>query len=343
MSLLVDIRKEFQGFSLNMQLEAEDKEVLGILGESGSGKSMTLRCIAGIVKPDSGKIILNGKTLFDSEKGINLPPRSRNVGLMFQNYALFPHMTVEQNIAAGVREKQKRETQIAKMLRLLHLEGLETRRPWQLSGGQQQRVALARMMAAEPEILLLDEPFSALDGRLRREIESDFAEALEIFAGPAILVSHNFNEIYRYCSRTVIVSDGEKLEEGGTKLLFSSPKKVASAKLLCCPNLTQLDRSGYARDWDLYFEPPAAEEGCAWVGIFGGDIELCTGGDGFSVKVQEISESLHEFTVKLEREGATGSLYATCSKTQAEKTLKLSSADTLFAKLPETKLLFLQD
>lgn len=343
MSLLVDIRKEFQGFSLNMQLETEDKEVLGILGESGSGKSMTLRCIAGIVKPDSGKIVLNGKTLFDSEKGINLPPRSRNVGLMFQNYALFPHMTVEQNIAAGVRDKQKHEAQIAKMLRLLHLEGLETRRPWQLSGGQQQRVALARMMAAEPEILLLDEPFSALDGRLRQEIESDFAEALDTFTGPAVLVSHNFNEIYRYSTRTAVVSGGKKVEEGGTKSLLASPERIASARLLCCPNLAKLDNSGYAPDWNLHFEPPAAKEGCAWVGIFGGDIEFCAEWDGFPVKIREISETLHEATVRLEMKGAREPLYTTCSKTQAEKALQLSSAGALFAKLPATKLLFLQD
>ena len=341
MSLLVDIRKEFQGFSLNMQLKTEDQEVLGILGESGSGKSMTLRCIAGIVKPDSGRIILNGKTLFDSEKGINLPPRSRNVGMMFQNYALFPHMTVEQNIAAGIREKQKREAQIAKMLRLLHLEGLETRRPCQLSGGQQQRVALARMMAAEPEILLLDEPFSALDGRLRQEIESDFSKALETFAGPAILVSHNFNEIYRYSSRAAIVSDGEKVEEGGTKLLFSSPKKFASAKLLCCPNLAKLD-TGNVPDWNLHIEPAAAKEGCAWVGIFGGDIEFCDEEDGFSVKVQEISESLYESTVKLEKKGAREPLYAICSKAQAERALQLSASDQLFARLPPNRLLFLK-
>lgn len=343
MSLLVDIQKEFQGFSLNMQLETEDQEVLGILGESGSGKSMTLRCIAGIVKPDSGRIILNGKTLFDSEKGINLPPRSRNVGLMFQNYALFPHMTVEQNIAAGIREKQRREAQIAKMLRLLHLEGLETRRPWQLSGGQQQRVALARMMAAEPEILLLDEPFSALDGRLRQEIESDFAKALETFAGPAILVSHNFNEIYRYCARTAIVCDGKKVEEGGTKLLFSSPKKIASAKLLCCSNLAKLDSSGYVPDWNLHMKPVPAQEGCAWVGIFGGDIELCAEENGFPVKVVEIAQTLHEATVKLEAEGAREPLYATCSKMQAEKALRLSADNGLFAKLPESKRFFLHD
>lgn len=343
MSLLVDIQKEFQGFSLNMQLETEDREVLGILGESGSGKSMTLRCIAGIVKPDSGRIVLNGKTLFDSEKGINLPPRSRNVGLMFQNYALFPHMTVEQNIAAGIREKQKREAQIAKMLRLLHLEGLETRRPWQLSGGQQQRVALARMMAAEPEILLLDEPFSALDGRLRREIEPDFTKALETFTGPAILVSHNFNEIYRYCARTAIVCDGEKVEEGSTKLLFSRPKKIASAKLLCCPNLAKMDNSGYVLDWNLHMNPVPAQGSCTWVGIFGGDIEFCAGGEGLPVKVREISENLHEATVKLEIKGAREPLYAICSKVQAEEALRLSAANSLFVRLPETKCFFLYD
>ena len=160
MSLYVDIRKKLGGFTLETQFEAADG-VTGILGASGCGKSMTLRCIAGIVKPDEGYIELDGKVLFDSREKINLRPQERHVGLLFQNYALFPNMTVEKNILCGVRSKDKREkaAALADALRRFRLEGLEKRYPAQLSGGQQQRVALARILCSQPEAILLDEPF----------------------------------------------------------------------------------------------------------------------------------------------------------------------------------------
>lgn len=342
MSLLVDIHKEYPGFSLQMQLET-DREVLGILGESGSGKSMTLRCIAGIERPDSGRIILNGKTLFDSQQGIDLPPRKRNVGLMFQNYALFPHMTVAQNIAAGIKEKQNRKPQIEKFLGLLHLEGFESRYPGQLSGGQQQRVALARMMAAEPDVLLLDEPFSALDGRLRREIEPDFTAALQNFDGPVLFVSHSFGEVYRFCTRTTIVSHGKKVEEGSTKSLFAHPQRLTSAKLLCCPNVTKLDDAGFASGWNMQFTQTDFE-GCAWAGIFGEDIELSAKPDGgFPVKVKEIVDDVHETALQLEIMGASQPLCLSCSRSAAEKAVELSADDQLFAKLPKEKILLLKE
>lgn len=341
MSLLVDIQKDFQGFKLEMQLET-NKEVLGILGESGSGKSMTLRCIAGIEKPDSGTIILNGKTLFDSRKGVNLPPRKRNVGLMFQNYALFPHMTVAQNIASGIQDKHS-QPQIKKFMELLHLEGLESRYPKQLSGGQQQRVALARMMAAQPDVLLLDEPFSALDGRLRREIEPDFTAALKKFDGPVVFVSHSFHEVYRFSTRTAVVSDGKKVEEGDTKSLFAHPKKLTTAKLLCCPNLTKLDRTGFASGWNMQFDEVDCQD-AAWAGVFGEDVELSREAEnGVPVRMKQINEGVYDSSVQLEIVGAPESLQLFCSKSMAEKAAQLSAQGNLFAKIPYKKILFLKE
>ena len=171
MSIEVAIEKDFGSFRLNVSFSGGN-EVLAILGGSGCGKSMTLRCIAGIVRPDRGRIAVDGVTFFDSERNINLPPQQRRVGLLFQNYALFHNMTVEENIAAGVREKlsQKEKLALARQsISKFRLDGLEDHLPRALSGGQQQRVALARILIGQPRILMLDEPFSALDSYLRWE------------------------------------------------------------------------------------------------------------------------------------------------------------------------------
>lgn len=174
MALLVDIEKVLQGFTLKVKLDIGN-ETLGLLGQSGCGKSMTLKCIAGIETPTKGKIILNGRTLFDSEKGINIPIKKRKVGYLFQNYALFPNMTVLQNIQFGLKDlSQKEREKIAQdKINMFQLNGLENRYPSQLSGGQQQRVAIARALAVEPEILLLDEPFSALDNFLKVRLKKN--------------------------------------------------------------------------------------------------------------------------------------------------------------------------
>ncbi len=164
MSLSVDIEKKLGAFHLRSKFEVPD-ETMALLGASGCGKSMTLKCIAGIVTPDRGRIVLGDRVLFDSEKKINLPPQQRKVGYLFQQYALFPNMSVEQNILCGIRSGDKAEKRcvLAEKIRMFRLEGLEKKHPAQLSGGQQQRVALARILCSEPEAILLDEPFSALD------------------------------------------------------------------------------------------------------------------------------------------------------------------------------------
>ena len=185
MSLEVNIEKKLDGFTLRAAFTAGNTST-ALLGASGCGKSMTLRCIAGIVKPDRGRIVLDGRVLFDSAQHIDLPPQQRGVGLLFQNYALFPNMTVEQNILCGLKTEKDpaaRRAACAEMLRAMRLETLAKRYPAQLSGGQQQRAALARILVGKPRILMLDEPFSALDSYLREEVEGEVGSLLANFAG----------------------------------------------------------------------------------------------------------------------------------------------------------------
>jgi len=239
MELLVDIQKKLPDFKLEVSFEA-GLEVLGLLGASGSGKSMTLRCIAGIDTPDSGQIVLNGRTLFDSKRGINLPCRKRKLGFLFQNYALFPNMTVEDNIGFGI-ENRKREDKLAiikGMVRMIKLEGLEKRYPSQLSGGQQQRVALARALAIEPEALLLDEPFSALDDYLRSHMIEQLTETLSDYQGVTLYVTHNMEEVYSLCNQLVVLSRGGIEAKGGTKEVFRAPPSLVSARLTGCKNFS---------------------------------------------------------------------------------------------------------
>ena len=240
MSLLVDIEKDFGSFQLNVSFESPSG-VLGLLGASGCGKSMTLRCIAGIVKPDRGRIVLQGRTLFDSERHIDLPPQQRRVGLLFQNYALFPNLTVEQNLLAGMcREKDRaaKQKRLTELLERFYLTGLERRRPAQLSGGQQQRVALGRILAGDPEVLLLDEPFSALDSYLRWQLELEMLEVLERFGKPVVLVTHSRDEVVRLCQTVCVLDQGRSSPPHSVQELFDAPKTVAACLLSGCKNLS---------------------------------------------------------------------------------------------------------
>ena len=206
MALQAKIKKKFSGFTLDVEFETKEG-CMGILGASGCGKSMTLKCIAGIEKPDSGRIVLNGRVLFDSEKKINLPVQKRNVGYLFQNYALFPTMTVEQNlmVVMGGKKEEKR-TKIKEQLERFELSGLEKRYPSQLSGGQQQRVALARMLLHQPEMIMLDEPFSALDYQTRLNVGDDIGQIIRQEGKSAILVTHDLSEAISLADRIIVLS-----------------------------------------------------------------------------------------------------------------------------------------
>lgn len=259
MYLSVDIRKKLGNFQMEVSFETENG-VTGLLGASGCGKSLTLRCIAGVERPDDGRIVLDGVTLFDSAARVNLPPQKRQVGLMFQNYALFPNMTVEQNILAGLcREKDRRKKQeaVRAAIRQFSLEGLERRRPDKLSGGQQQRVALARILVAKPKLLMLDEPFSALDHYLKWELELELMERLRDFSGAVLFVSHSRGEVYRLCSRACVMDNGKSQPVVPVKELFGAPGTRAAALLSGCKNVSAARRkSAYeveAIDWGCSF------------------------------------------------------------------------------------------
>ncbi|MGI6094899.1 MAG: sulfate/molybdate ABC transporter ATP-binding protein [Lachnospiraceae bacterium] len=255
MALQVQIEKEFSGFTLQVDFEMNGG-CLGILGASGCGKSMTLQCIAGIEKPDKGRIVLNDRVLFDSDKKINLPVQKRNVGFLFQNYALFPTMTVGQNLTVALQgKKEAYMPQVQEQIRRFQLEGLEDRYPSQLSGGQQQRVALARMLLQQPEIIMLDEPFSALDGFLKDTLQLEMLELLQEYGKDVLLVSHSRDEIFKFCSRMVLLADGKDILQGKTEEVFANPRKMEAARLTGCKNISAAEKINeyeiYAKDWHI--------------------------------------------------------------------------------------------
>lgn len=240
MSMEVSIKKNYNGFNLDLCFSNENKR-LGILGASGSGKSMTLKCIAGVIKPDHGQIALNGRVLFDSTMKINISPQERKVGYLFQNYALFPTMTVYDNIGIGVKKnKDVKKDFIIKKIKEFRLEGLEKRYPSELSGGQQQRVALARMLACEPDVIMLDEPFSALDSFLKEILQHQLIESLQDYKGDVILVTHSRNEVYRFCERLMVVDEGAPIIIGDTRNIFENPTYMEVAKLTGCKNISPI-------------------------------------------------------------------------------------------------------
>ena len=264
MSLEVCIEKRVKGFILDVQF-AVNGQSTGILGASGSGKSMTLRCIAGIETPDRGRIVINDRVLFDSERNINLSPQKRNVGYLFQSYALFPHMTIEQNIGCALpssADKADRKAErIAQLSTLFRLNGLESRYPNQLSGGQQQRVALARMLASQPSALLFDEPFSALDTCLKEEIQLELLQLMREYAGDVVMVTHSRDEAYQLCEQLMIVNDGTICESGQKKELFDHPAQTVTARLTGCKNIEKAtpinDNEVFVESWDAVLQVAA--------------------------------------------------------------------------------------
>ena len=258
MSISVQIQKRFSDFVLDVEFESNG-EPMAILGSSGCGKSMTLKCIAGIETPDKGRIVWNGRTLFDSQKRINIHPQERNVGYLFQHYALFPNMTVYQNIACALSktEKKKRPDKIRMLMERFGIQDLHRHYPSQLSGGQQQRVALARIWAYQPEILLLDEPFSALDSFLREGLQVAMMDWMQEYNGDILMVTHSRDEAYNLCTQLLVLDDGKALRMGQTKQLFHDPKILHVARLTGCKNISKAIQTGSqeieAVDWGMCF------------------------------------------------------------------------------------------
>ncbi|WP_457622436.1 ABC transporter ATP-binding protein [Persephonella sp.] len=239
----INIEKELLGdggrFSLRLDLHIKKGEFVTLFGRSGSGKTTVLRMISGLEKPDKGKIEIDGKVYFDREKGINLPPQKRNIGFVFQNYALFPNMTVLENILFAM-DKPDREKAI-ELLKTVHLDDLKDRYPDTLSGGQQQRVAVARALAREPSILLLDEPLSALDFSIREKLQEEIKRIHKVFNLTTILVSHDKTEVFKLSDRVVWIEKGRIIKEGSPRKVFI--EKNISGKFSFIGNVLQIKKA----------------------------------------------------------------------------------------------------
>lgn len=307
MAIEVRIHREFDDFKLDVQFQSESRRI-GILGASGCGKSLTLKSIAGIERPETGKIESAGKVFFDSAKKIWMPPQERNVGYLFQNYALFPTMTVEKNIGIALRcGKKEKEKKVRDMIERFSLQGLEKKLPGQLSGGQQQRTALARIMIYEPDMILLDEPFSALDSYLKEQTQRECLELLQDYPGTVILVSHSRDEIYRFSEEVLVMDGGKSVIQKTVKELFEHPQKVAAAKLTGCKNIEEIvwkdGKHLYVPGWDMVIPAGMGNVGGAQaIGIRAHEFTTeRTESDGelvFPVYKPEVKEDLFEYHVQ---------------------------------------------
>jgi molybdate ABC transporter permease protein len=310
--LFVDIEKQLSNFQLDTTFTAQ-QETLGILGGSGSGKSMTLRCIAGVDTPAKGRIVLNGRSLFDSDKKINLPSHKRNVSLVFQNYALFPHMTVAQNIAFGLQHLPKliRRQRVSQLLAGVQMQEFGDRYPHHLSGGQQQRVALARALATEPEVLLLDEPFSALDTYLRSQMERQLVETLATYRGITLFVTHNLEEAYRICENLMVMSGGKAIAYDSKHQIFEHPKTVRIAQITGCKNFSRAVVQGAnsvaATDWGITLQTiEAMDDRITDIGIRAHQISITIDRDldnTYPCWLAATSETPHRMTLFLKFNG----------------------------------------
>ena len=313
MELDVSIRKRLRDYELSVDFAVKN-EVFALLGASGCGKSMTLKCIAGIERPDEGCIVLNGRTLFDSKAGINLPPQRRRVGYLFQNYALFPNMTIAENILFGaVGSEAEKKAKMQDSLKRFDLQGLEEAYPSELSGGQQQRVAFARVLSSAAELLLLDEPFSALDSFLKWQMELELMDLLQSYDDAAILVSHDRNEVYRLASRIGVMNRGRFEVMSGRHELFHQPQTLAATLLTGCKNVSSARREGEktlrAEEWDLSLK--AADEvpaGLKYVGLRAHFLAYRQGPseNTFRMEVMKVIEDTFSYLVMVRRAGSRG-------------------------------------
>ena len=274
MSLVLDIKKAYPDFSLDVRLEAAGERV-ALLGASGCGKSCTLRCIAGVETPDEGRIAVNGVTFFDSARGINLSPQQRKCALLFQNYQLFPNLSVADNVLAGVEGRLSREGRdelARRYLSIFGMAGYADRYPARLSGGQQQRVALARMLAARPAIYMFDEPFSALDSFLKSALEQNLLDLFSVIDSTVLYVSHDIDEACRLCERICVLHNGHVEEDGTVEQVVQRPQTLAALRLTGCKNTSRARKVGdtlvEALDWGMMFDvgAPVADD-VAYLGV----------------------------------------------------------------------------
>lgn len=301
----ISVYKDWGSFTLDVKLHHQGG-VLGILGASGCGKSKTLQCVAGIERPDEGRIVVGDRTLFDRRQGVDVPVARRRVGYLFQHYALFPNMTVEENIRCGVcaAGKEAAKETVRVMMERMHLTGLERQKPSELSGGQQQRVALARILVNEPDILLLDEPFSALDSYLKEKVITELKSLLAEFPKDVILVTHSRDEAYQLCQSIAVLDSGRVSAVGPTKELFADPQSKAAAVLTGCKNIVPARKAGEASvfvpDWQVTFhtgDRPVGDDLCA-IGIRAHAFDGCEPMNSLPVVITEEIEQPFEWIVK---------------------------------------------
>ena len=348
MRLEVDIHKNFGNFQLDASFCTQSGAVTGLLGASGCGKSLTLKCIAGIEKPDRGRIVLDGRVLFDSEQKINLPPQQRRVGYLFQNYALFPNMTVEQNIAVGVKDKSARKEKVKQLIYSFYLEGQERKYTSQMSGGQQQRVALARILASRPEVLLLDEPFSALDSYLKWQVELELADLLSAFDGPVLFVTHNRDEVQRLCQQVCVLDNGASQAMMPVHELFEAPRTLSACLLSGCKNVSRAkataDGMVEALDWGVTLNPgQPLPEGLTHIGVRAHYIRPVNGPgpNTLPCKVERVVENVFSTVVMLSTPGGSQGFSRLRIELEKDRWAALAGLDPLWLELPSKDLLLL--
>ena len=348
MALTVDIRKRLGSFSLDVAFTARGGEVTGLLGASGCGKSLTLKCVAGIERPDEGRIELDGRVLFDSAARIDLPPQKRQVGYLFQSYALFPNMTVEQNIAAGVRDRSARAQTTARLIRALWLEGQETKYPRQLSGGQQQRAALARILANAPRALLLDEPFSALDSYLKWQVELELMDLLDQFPGPVAFVTHSRDEVRHLCRQVCVLERGRAQPLLPVEALFQAPGTRSACLLSGCKNISRARPLPGGRvealDWGAVLSPGRPlPEGLAFLGIRAHFLRPAAGPgpNCLRCRVLRVVEEMFSTVVMLSTPGGDQGACRLRMELDKAAWAALDDPKELWVELPSDELMFL--
>lgn len=341
--IYVDIEKKFGKFTLKTKFQF-DNEIMGLLGASGSGKSLTLKCIAGIEKPDKGRIILNDRVLFDSEKKINISPKDRKIGYLFQDYALFPNMNVYENIKVGIREGENFDKLIMEKLEEMRISHLKDKKINEISGGEKQRVALARLLINKPEIILLDEPFSALDDYLKSKIELEVSEVLRNYKIPTILVSHSREEVYRLCNEICVMSNGKSEDLMNKKELFKNPKTFSSCLISGCKNFSKIEKISENRlralDWNIELETSdTILEEHKILGIRAHLIELEKSDENsFEVEVERVVEDVFTYIILVRKKDAKNSIRIEVDKHILEK---VENRENLFITMRKEDLILM--
>lgn len=343
MNLYVDIEKKIEDFNLKIKIESNEN-MIALLGASGSGKSLTLKCIAGIVKPDRGIIKINGKILFDSEKKINVSMKDRKIGFLFQNYALFPHMNVEKNLLYGIVDLNKKDSQrmVNDILKKLHLEGFEKKYPSQLSGGQQQRVALGRILCQRPEMIILDEPFSALDNHLKNSVIRNTRQDLAEFCGQILIVTHSIEEAYAMGEDIAIIQSGLLAEIGKKESVLNQPKTIAGARAIGVKNIAKItdliEGRFFIEDWNFELQNFNDFKIGGYVGIKDEDIEIEKIKKGEKFKKAYVVDCIETLNANI--------VYFSIGKSElrakVKKEIVLKKGEEIYFSLDNSKLLYLK-